>query len=150
MPGAHTRLYFHIVFSTRSRVPLITPELESELFPFIGGIVRDLGGALVAINGTADHVHLLVRGRANVCVSDLVRHIKSRSTGWVHEKFSALQAYAWQEGYGAFTVSRSAVSDVETYIRRQKDHHRRQDFRTEFMELLRRHDIEFDEEELFR
>ncbi len=123
---------------------MITTEVEARLYPFIGGIVRDMGCALLAINGMPDHVHLLVRYRADLSHSDLLRHVKSRSSKWVHEAFPNLDHFAWQEGYGGFTVSKSAVPSVEDYIRRQKEHHVRQDFETEFRELLRLHGIEFD------
>jgi len=97
-----------------------------------------------------DYVRLLIRYRADLSISDMVRHIKGRSSKWVHETFPAFAEFSWQEGYGGFTVSRSAVPEVEGYIVRQEDHHKRQDFRSEFLELLRLHGIEFDEDDVFR
>ena len=144
MPSAWTENFYHCVFGTKHRAPMITPEVEARLYPFMGGIVRDMRCTLVAINGMPDHVHLLVRYRADLSHSDLLRHVKSRSSKWVHETFSNLDHFAWQEGYGGFTVSKSAVPSVKDYIRRQKEHHIRQDFETEFQELLRLHGIEFD------
>ena len=144
MPSAWTENFYHCVFSTKHRAPMITPEVEARLYPFIGGIVRDMRCTLVAINGMRDHVHLLVRYRADLSHSDLLRHVKSRSSKWVHETFPNLDHFAWQEGYGGFTVSKSAVPSVKDYIRRQKEHHIRQDFETEFQELVRLHGIEFD------
>ncbi|MDX2199227.1 MAG: IS200/IS605 family transposase [Phycisphaerae bacterium] len=149
MPGAWTQLFYHIVFSTKNREPQISPDLEKRLYPFIGGVVRDLRASLVAINGTADHAHLLVHGRADSAIADLVRHVKSRSSKWVHEEFPACGAFGWQEGYGAFTVSRSRVDDVERYIAAQKTHHQRVDFKTEFLALLRKHGLETDEAAIF-
>jgi REP element-mobilizing transposase RayT len=149
MPSAYTQNFYHIVFSTKHRANLITPEMESRLFPFIGGIVRDLRCQLLAINGVPDHVHLLIRFRADLSLSDLVRHIKGRSSKWINETFPAAH-FSWQEGYGGFTVSKSAVPQVEAYIARQKEHHQQQDFQAEFLELLRRHGIEFDENEIFQ
>ena len=142
MPNAWTQNFYHAVFSTKDRSPLITDELEERLYPFMGGIVRDLRCSLLAVNGMPDHVHLLVRFRADLSVSDLIRHVKSRSSKWIHESFAPLGHFAWQEGYGGFTVSKSAVPSVEEYIRRQKEHHCRRDFDTEFNELLRLHGIE--------
>jgi len=141
MPSAWTQNFYHAVFSTKNRAPLITAEVEERLYPFVGGIVRDLRCTLLAINGMPDHVHLLVRYRPDLSHSDLLRHIKSRSSKWLHETFSHLNHFAWQEGYGGFTVSKSAVSAVEDYIRRQKEHHQRVDFESEFQELLRLHGI---------
>ncbi len=118
MPSAWTQNFYHSVFSTKHRAPMITPEVEARLYPFMGGIVRDMRYTLVAINGMPDHVHLLVRYRADLSHSDLLRHVKSRSSKWVHETFPNLDNFAWQEGYGGFTVSKSAVPSVEDYIRR--------------------------------
>lgn len=150
MPSTYTQNYYHTVFSTRQRVPFITPELEPRLYPFIGGIIRDLRCQLLAINGMPDHVHLLVRYRADLSHSDMLRHIKGRSSNWMNETFSSPAPFAWQEGYGGFTVSKSAVEQVEKYIAGQKDHHKRQDFKAEFLELLRKHEIEFDEDTVFQ
>lgn len=144
MPSAWTQNFYHLVFSTKDRASLITTELEERLYSFMGGIVRDLRCSLLSINGMPDHVHLLLRFRADLSISDLVRHIKSRSSKWIHESFPALAHFAWQEGYGGFTVSKSAVPSVEEYIRRQKEHHQHRDFDSEFKELLRLHGIEFD------
>ena len=150
MPSTFTQNFYHTVFSTKHRANLITPELEKRLHPFIGGIVRDLRCTLLAINGMPDHVHLLVRYRADLSHSEMLRHIKRRSSKWINEIFSQFDHFAWQEGYGGFTVSKSVVPDVESYIGRQKEHHQRQDFKTELLELLRRHGIEFDEDEVFK
>ena len=142
MPSAWTQNFYHVVFATKDRAPLITSELEERLYAFVGGIVRDLRCSLLAVNGMPDHVHLLVRFRADLSISDLVRHVKSRSSKWIHETYPALGHFAWQEGYGGFTVSKSVVPSVEDYIRRQKEHRKRRDFDSEFKELLRLHGIE--------
>jgi putative transposase len=149
MPRTYTQNFYHMVFSTKNRVELVTPDLELRLYPFLGGILRDLRCTPIAINGMPDHVHILARYPADLAHSDMLRHIKSRSSKWIHESFAHLQQFTWQEGYGGFTVSKSMVPDVEAYIARQKHHHQRQDFKTEFLELLRRHDIEFNEAEVF-
>ena len=150
MPTAYTQNFYHAVFSTKHRANLITSDLEQRLYSFIGGIVRDLRCTLLAINGMPDHVHLLIRYRADLSHSEMLKQIKSRSSKWINETFSKLGYFAWQEGYGGFTVSKSAVPDVEAYIARQKEHHKRQDFKTEYMELLRRHGIDFDENQVFQ
>ncbi len=150
MPSGWTQNFYHAVFCTKGRAAWIHPELEARLYPFIGGIVRDLHCTLLAINGTPDHVHVLVRYRADLSHSDLLRQIKGRSSKWIHETFAELAHFAWQEGYGGFTVSKSAVSAVAEYIRRQKDHHRQKDFQAEFLEILRKHGIDVDANEVFR
>jgi len=109
MPGAWPQNFYHIVFSTIDRVPMIDAEPEPRLYPFIGGIVRDLRCSLISINGIEDHVHLLVRYRSDLSHSDLVRHVKSRSSKWIHETFPACQSFRWQEAYGGFTVSKWAL-----------------------------------------
>lgn len=150
VPSAYTQNFYHAVFSTKNRASLITPEIETRLHPFLGGILRDLRCTPLAINGMPDHVHLLVRYRADLSHSDMIRHLKARSSKWINETFSMSTHFAWQEGYGGFTVSRSSVPGVKDYIERQKEHHREMDFKTEFLELLRKHGIDFDAEQVFQ
>lgn len=150
MPTAYTQNFYHAVFSTKHRTNLITPDIEQRLYPFIGGIVRGLRCTLLAINGMPDHVHLLVRYRADLSHSELLQQIKGRSSKWINETFSLPGRFAWQEGYGGFTVSKSAVPQVEVYLARQKEHHQRQDYQAEFLELLRLHEIEFVAEDVFQ
>ena len=116
----------------------------------MGGIICNLRCTLIAINGMPDHVHLLVRYRADLSHSEMLQQIKGRSSKWINETFPQLGRFAWQEGYGGFTVSKSAAPKVEGYIARQKEHHKRRDFKSEYLELLRRHGTEFDENEIFR
>lgn len=149
MPTAYTQNYYHAVFSTSRRTPLITPDLEERLYPFLGGILRDLRCSLIAVNGMPDHVHLLIRYRADLSHSDMLQQIKGRSSKWINETWPRNPHFTWQAGYGGFTVSTSGVSDFEAYIARQKSHHQTMDFQTEFLELLRRHGIEFVEGEVF-
>lgn len=149
MPSAYTQNFYHTVFSSKYRAMLITPDLEERLFPFLGGILRDLRGTLLAINGMPDHVHLLIRYRADLSHSEMLQQIKGRSSKWINETWPQRGHFSWQEGYGGFTVSKSNVPEVEAYIARQKEHHQRMDFKTEFLELLRRQRIEFDENEVF-
>ncbi len=149
MPSSWTQNFYHAIFSTKDRVPLITSDIEQRLHQFLGGILRDLNCSPIAINGMADHVHLLVRYPADLSHSDMLREVKSRSSKWVHETFVAHRAFAWQNGYGGFTVSKSALDKVRVYIERQKEHHQHFDFKTELMELLRRHGIECTEDDVF-
>src|SRR4051794_34516944 len=134
MPSSYTQNFYHAVFSTKHRDELIVPELETRLYKFIGGIVRDLRCKLLAVNGMADHIHLLIKYRADLSHSEMLKHIKGRSSKWVNEQFGHLGHFAWQEGYGGFTVSNSKVPQVKLYIARQKAHHKTQDSRSEFLD----------------
>jgi putative transposase len=147
MPSSWTQNIYHAVFSTKHRVRIITPALEERLHPFIGGILKDLRCVPIAINGADDHLHVLTRYPSDLSNADMLRHIKKRSSEWIHDTFPDtpdLREFAWQEGYGGFTVSKSALDEVAAYIRTQKEHHARFDSLTEFKELLRRNDIEYD------
>ncbi len=104
----------------------------------------------IAINGMADHVHVLVRFPSDLAVADLLRHLKSRSSKWAHETFPALREFAWQEGYGGFTVSKPSVSEVEQYIRSQKAHHAGMSFESEYVAMLRKTGWEGDVADAFR
>jgi putative transposase len=149
MPSSWTQNFYHAVFSTRQRRAMIKPGSEPRVHAFIGGILRDLGCTVIAINGMPDHVHLLARYPARLAHADMLRHVKSRSSAWIRETLPLMKDFAWQEGYGGFTVSKSAVDTVAEYIRRQKEHHGRLSFEQEFLELLRRHGVEFSESEVF-
>jgi len=144
MPSSWTQNIYHAVFSTKGRVEWIAPEVEERLYPFIGGILKDLRCIPIAINGTADHLHVLAVHPSDLSHADMLRHVKKRSSEWIHNTFDGLSAFAWQEGYGGFTVSKSMLDDVAEYVRRQKEHHKRFDSLSEFKELLRRHGIEYD------
>jgi REP element-mobilizing transposase RayT len=150
MPSSWTQNFYHAVFSTRQRRAMIKPDIEDRLHAFIGGILRDLECTAIAVGGIPDHVHLLACYPAKLAHADMLRHVKSRSSAWIRETFPPLCDFAWQEGYGGFTVSKSAVDAVAEYIRRQKEHHARLSFEQEFLELLRRHGLEFDEAEVFK
>ena len=143
---AHTfsNLLVHVIFSTKGRGALIQPNWKGELHAYLGGIVRELGGKASAINGAADHVHLLVSMPANVSVAELVRVLKANSSRWVNRKGWSKDAFAWQTGYAAYSVSQSNVGAVAEYIEAQEEHHRRVTFQEEYLEFLRKNKIECD------
>jgi putative transposase len=147
MSHTHTNLLTHVVFSTKERLPFITNEIKPELFAYMGGLVKELKGKPIIINGMSDHVHLLISLPPNVSVSEAMRFVKANSSKWVKEKFA--KPFGWQKGYGAFSVSRSNVDAVVKYIQNQEKHHRKFDFKTEFIALLRKNDVEFDEQYLW-
>lgn len=148
MPGAYSSILLHIVTCTKNREPFITVDLEPRLFDYLGGVVRGEGGALLAIGGIEDHVHLLIRWRVDKAVSDLMRKAKGGSSLWIHRHFPDHRAFRWQAGYAVFSVSRSVSSKVEQYIKGQREHHRARGYVDELLELLRRHEIEYDPEYL--
>ena len=149
MPSSYTNLLYHIVFSTKERRPLITPTLQSELYPYIGGIIRNERGILLDIGGMPDHVHLVVRFRADVSVADMLRLIKANSSKWANERTDLTSVFAWQAGYGAFSVSESRLPTVRHYVQTQEEHHHKQTFQEEFVVLLKKHGIEYDERYLW-
>ena len=148
MANTYTKLIYHLVFSTKERLPLITPELREPLFNYIGGIIRKHRGVLMSAGGIEDHVHLLVNLRASLSVSEHLQEIKGGSSRWINDNNRA-DRFAWQTGYGAFTVSESQVPAVRRYIESQEEHHREMTFKEEFLALLERHGIEYDEKYLW-
>ncbi|TWT44553.1 Transposase IS200 like protein [Phycisphaerae bacterium RAS1] len=149
MPGTYSQILLHVVFSTKHRQPSITSEVAERLYPYIGGIVRAERGVLYDIGGVEDHVHMYLRWRPDGSFSDLMRTVKARSSKWVHDTFPALGAFAWQEGYSVFSVSKSQEEAVKKYIAGQAEHHRKEDFKSELLKLLRAHGVEFDERYVF-
>jgi putative transposase len=149
MAGTYTKLYYHVVFSTKHRKRFITDQLEDELHKYICGIIRGIGGQAIEVNGTPDHVHILATIPPTVSISDALRTIKANSSKWVHETAPNVAAFAWQDGYSAFTVSASQIEAVRQYIRDQKDHHCERDFKAELLALLQKHGIEYDERYLW-
>ncbi|MFO0849613.1 MAG: IS200/IS605 family transposase [Gemmataceae bacterium] len=146
---AHTyhKLLFHVVFSTKHRQPLITPDWQPDLYAYIGGILRNRKTDLLAAGGMPDHIHLLLKHPAGAALADTVRDLKAVSSKWRHD--AGHPAFAWQTGYGAFSVSQSMADTVSGYIGCQEDHHRGRSFQDEFTELLRRHAIEYDAQYLW-
>ena len=143
MPHTFTNLLVHIVFSTKDRMPLMDADMRPRLHAYMGGILRELKAAPLIINGVADHVHLPVGTPPVVSVSDTLRILKTNSSRWLHETYG--KPFAWQSGYGAFSVSQSNLEAVRRYVACQEEHHRRMSSKEEFVSLLKKHDIEFDE-----
>ena len=148
MPSTHLSLHYHLVFSTKDRVVLIAPPWRDRLHAFLGGAVKQLGGVPESVGGVADHVHLLVGLKATHCLADVMREIKAVSSRWVHEEIG-VKHFAWQEGYGAFTVSAPQREAVREYIANQEEHHRTRTFQEEYREFLERAGVDFDEKYLW-
>ena len=144
---SHTNLLYHIVFATKERAPLITDALSPRPHEYLGGIVRNLKGTALEINGMTDHIHLLVILPPTCCLSDFISKLKANSSSWA--KTQTIGRFAWQDRYGAFTVSESQVKRVRCYIRNQQEHHRKMTFQDEYIALLRAKRIDFDEAHLW-
>jgi REP element-mobilizing transposase RayT len=136
----------HIVFSTQGRLPLIEPEFRHDLFAYLGGIIREMRGTALIVNGTADHVHVLLRIRPVHSAAEIARVIKTNSSGWVRAKWSS--NFAWQTGYGVFSVSESNVAAVTKYIAGREEHHKKHPFQEEFLAFLRKNNVVYDEKYL--
>lgn len=140
--STYSCLHYHLVFATKYREPVIADSWRARLHEYLGGTVRGLDGVPEGIGGTADHVHLLARLKPVHCLSDFMRELKKASSLWVHENIP-LPTFAWQEGYGAFTVAASDTRSVQAYIANQEEHHRTKTFREEFTAFLEKAGIEY-------
>src|SRR5687767_12604463 len=150
MSHSYVSNLMHYVFSTKERFPFIDRELESRLWPYLGGIARENAMKALAIGGTDDHVHSLLSLPATMSVAKAVQLIKGGSSKWIHDTFSKYKKFEWQEGYGAFSVSALQVKKTIAYIEAQKEHHRKRTFQEEFLEFLVKHGVAFDARYLFR
>lgn len=148
MAHSFTSLHYHIIFSTKERRPALSAEFKPRLFEYMGGMIRGMKGVPILINGPADHVHVLAGLPATIALCDFLRELKGDSTGWVKNAVGVAD-FGWQTGYAAFTVSKSGVGAVREYIANQEEHHRRVSFKEEYLEFLRRHEIEYDERFIF-
>jgi REP element-mobilizing transposase RayT len=142
MSHTYVASFVHCVFSTKGRRPVISPETQSRLWSFLGGIARKNGFKAVAIGGTADHAHLLLSLSATMPIAKAIQLLKGGSSKWMNETFP--EKFEWQEGYGAFSVGISGVSATVAYINAQAEHHRKRDFQAEFVAFLKKHGIDYD------
>ena len=150
MAHTFTNLLTHAVFSTSGRAPSLNEDMRSDVHAYLGGILRELHAVPIAIGGTADHVHLLIGLPADLAVSDCMRVVKTNSSRWIKERWPERRSFAWQGGYGAFSVSESRRSAVIRYIQDQVRHHRLISFQDELRGLLKNHRVEFDERYMWR
>jgi REP-associated tyrosine transposase len=145
MANTFTSLRYHIVFSTKNREPWITPDNERQIWDYIGGVARENAMQMEIVGGFDDHIHVLVAIPPAMSVSKAVQMLKGASSRWIHQTFKEMVAFAWQDGYGAFTVGSSQVDDTVRYIERQREHHRIKTFQEEYVAFLHKHEIDFDE-----
>ena len=135
----------HCVFATKQREPLLTPLVRERLWPYLGGVARQNGMKALAIGGVADHVHVLLSLPATMSVAKAMQLLKGNSSKWIHETFPTLRSFAWQEGYGAFSIGVSGVDETRAYICDQEKHHRARTYREEVITFLQRHGLAFDD-----
>ena len=144
-----SQIYIQIVFAVKNRDALIDRDWENELYKYITGIIQNKGQKLIAINGMPDHIHLLIGMKPACCLADLVREIKKSTNTFIREKKFSKFRFEWQEGYGAFSYSHSALDNVIMYIDNQKQHHAKMNFRDEYIGFLKKFEVEYKEEYLF-
>jgi len=149
MAGKHISLLVHFTWSTAGREPWINLEWHEPLYRFIGGIMNNKRAKLLSAGGMYDHIHLFASLPSTISLADFVNAVKSNSSRWIHQNYRNARAFAWQEGYGAFSVSKSEEQKVMKYVRNQVLHHRKRTFTEEFLKLLEKHEIEYDERYLW-
>ena len=142
-------LMTHLIFSTKNREPFITPSIEVELFPYIGGILKNNESRLIAAGGTSDHVHLLISQSKNIALSSLMKDVKKDSSKWIKTKGNHFRQFQWQDGYGAFSVGTAEIARVKQYIAAQKQHHLKRSFQEELIGFLNEYGIAYDERYLW-
>ena len=149
MANTYTNLFIHVVFSTKERIKFLNEKVKNELYPYISGIAKIKKFQTPIVNGTDDHIHILLLLKPDISVSKAIQFIKTGSSKWIHERFPELKNFSWQEGYGAFAVSTSQLEKTRLYILNQEDHHKKMDFNQEYRKLLEINNIKFDEKYIF-
>lgn len=149
MAHTYTALLTHIIFSTKDRAPSLEPDMRDDVEKYITGVARNFHVKTIAINAVSDHIHMLVQIPAATAIADIVGKLKANTSRFIHEKWPGRSRFEWQQGYGAFSVSRSGVHGVVRYIANQEEHHRKRTFQDEYLEFLARYEIEYDERHLW-
>ena len=149
MPNTYTQIHIQFVFAVKYRNGLINSSFKGELYQYISGILKPHNHKLLAINGMPDHIHIFIGMRPTQSISDLMQDIKGSSSKWINEKKFLNRKFEWQEGYGAFSYSKSHVDSVINYIKNQEEHHKKESFREEYLKFLKAFEIEYDEKYLF-
>ena len=149
MANTFSQIYLHFVFSTKDRQPLLDREIEDRVWAYIGGIARAHKFTAIQVGGLEDHIHVLTGSPTTLSPSEIAKYLKGDSSFWIRREFPHLKDFAWQDGYGVFSVSRSGIPDVVDYIKRQREHYEGRSYEQEFVGLLDRHGVEYDERYLF-
>jgi len=149
MPNTYSQIYLQVVFSVKRRQNLIQKNWREELYKYICGIVNGKDQKVYAIGGVEDHIHILISIKPNIALSDLVRDIKANSSKWINERGFVNGKFQWQEGFGAFSYAQAQLDNVIAYINNQEQHHRIKTFKTEYVDLLQKFNVEYDDKYLF-
>ena len=149
MSQSLSKLYAHIVFHTKKNQDLIKQDVEKELYAYLGGILKSTKSVPIAINGIEDHVHILCVMSKNIALADLIEELKKNSSRWIKTKGNQYKDFAWQGGYGGFSVSQSKVDVVKSYIENQKEHHKTVTFKEEYIRFLKEYGIDYNEDFLW-
>ena len=144
MANTYSQLFYHLVFSTKHRKRYIDISIENRVWSYIGGIARKHDLTALQVGGIEDHIHALVMAKPKIAPCSIPQWLKVESSKWIHDDFPLLSKFAWQDGYGIFSVSRSQTPEVIAYIQNQREHHKRQTFEEEYLSLLDLHGIEYD------
>jgi REP element-mobilizing transposase RayT len=150
MANTYTQIHIHVIFAVRNRIGLIQNDWRDELYKYITGIIQSYKHKLLAINGMPDHLHAFFGMRPTQSLSDLMQDIKGSSSIWINDRKFVKGKFEWQEGYGAFTYSKSQEANVIAYIRDQEIHHRKRNFLEEYKEFLERFNVDYDERYIFK
>ena len=149
MANTYTQIHIHFVFAVKFRKGLINTKWKDQLYKYITEIIQSNNHKLLAINGIEDHIHIFIGMRPTQSISDLMKEVKQNSSLWINENNFTTQKFQWQEGYGAFSHSKSQVETVIKYILNQEEHHKKQTFKDEYLEILKNFEIEYDEKYIF-
>ena len=149
MPNTYSQIYIHVVFAVKGRENLIQKQWKDELYKYVCGIVNAKNQKVYAINGMPDHIHLLLSIKPDISLSDLMRDIKTNSTKWINTRNWVRGKFQWQEGFGAFSCSKSQLDNVIAYINNQEQHHLKKSFKQEYLDFLRKYEIDYDEQYVF-
>jgi putative transposase len=149
MPNTYTQLRIHLVFAVKYRQALINESWELNLHKYMTGVIQNNHHKLIAINSVSDHIHILIGLHPNQSISDLMRLLKGDSSEWINKQQLTPIKFQWQEGYGAFSHSKSQTDAVVKYILNQKEHHKKVSFRDEYQKMLQDFEVEFDEQYIF-
>jgi REP element-mobilizing transposase RayT len=148
MPNTYTQIHIHFIFAVKYREATIT-DWKDELYKYITGIVQKNNHKMLSINGMSDHIHILIGIRPTQSISELMQDVKGSSSKWINEKKFIERKFEWQEGYGAFSYSRSQLKDVIVYIENQEQHHSKKSFKQEYIDFLQKFEVEYDEQYIF-
>jgi putative transposase len=148
MANTYSSLFYHIVFSTKHRQNLIAKEIETRLWAYIGGVARQHGLLALQVGGIENHIHALMMAKPTHSPSQIAQWLKGDSSKWMHIEYPKIIHFNWQDGYGAFSVSKSKVPDVIDYITRQREHHDHESFEEEYEKLMKLHAVDYDEQYL--